>query len=59
MNWQTTWYYVNHSSDNPNVTAHSTGHPRVQKYITCRDIYRGEEILENYEEYTQQWKLDI
>ena len=34
MNWQTTWYYVNHSSDKPNVAAHSTGHPRVQKYIS-------------------------
>ena len=59
MNWQTTWYYVNHSSDNSNVAAHSTGHPRVQKYITLKDIYKGEEILEDYNGYTKEWKLDI
>tara|TARA_Y100000592_G_scaffold14477_1_gene20579 strand:+ start:752 stop:1252 length:501 start_codon:yes stop_codon:yes gene_type:complete len=59
MNWQTTWYYVNHSEDNPNVSANSTGHPRVLKYIALRDIYEGEEILENYNGYTSQWKLDI
>jgi hypothetical protein len=41
------------------VAAHSTGHPRVQKYITLRDIYKGEEILEDYNGYTKEWKLDI
>ena len=56
MNWQTTWYFVNHSLENPNVSVHSTGHPRVFKYITLRDIYEGEEILENYNEHTSAWR---
>ena len=56
LNWQTTWYFVNHSLENPNVSVHSTGHPRVFKYITLRDIYEGEEILENYNEHTSAWR---
>lgn len=58
MNWQTNWFFVNHSYE-PNVDTISMKHPRKMKYVSNRDIKIGEEILEDYNGFTETWKLDI
>ncbi len=55
LNWQTTWFFQNHST-NPNVIMETTSNPRLFKYYAIRDITEGEELLEDYGDYTDSWK---
>tara|TARA_B110000977_G_scaffold57399_1_gene77911 strand:- start:330 stop:818 length:489 start_codon:yes stop_codon:yes gene_type:complete len=54
LNWQTTWFFQNHS-DNPNVDGFATDNPRLFKFITNRDIKKGEELFDNYDGYVKEW----
>jgi SET domain-containing protein len=55
LNWQTNWFFQNHS-DNPNVNTFPTDNPRIFEFITDRDIEEGEELLENYDDYSYKWE---
>ena len=59
MNFQSTWYFSNHS-DNANTDSYATDNPRVYKFITNRDIEKGEELFDDYDsdEYLVNW-LDV
>ena len=53
LNWQSNWFFQNHST-NPNVDAEVMG-LRDFKYITNRDVKKGEELFENYLDYIDDW----
>ena len=55
LNWQTNWFFQNHS-DNPNVNTFPTDNPRIFKFIADRDIKEGEELFENYDDYSYKWE---
>ena len=58
MNWQTTWYFCNHSVK-PSVSIFSIdNNPRLFRYIANRDIECDEELYENYHDFMVAWKLD-
>ena len=47
-------------SDNANTDSYATDNPRVYKFITNRDIEKGEELFDDYDsdEYLVKW-LDV
>ena len=53
LNWQSNWFFQNHST-NPNVDVEVMG-LRDFKYITNRDVEKGEELFENYLDYIDDW----
>ncbi len=59
MNFQSTWYFSNHS-DNANTDSYATDDPRVYRFITNRDVQKGEELFDNYDskEILVNW-LDV
>jgi len=51
LNYQSTWFFQNHS-ETPNLDwTHGVGRDFV--YIANRDIKEGEELLENYD--SNEW----
>jgi hypothetical protein len=53
LNWQTTWYFVNHSNK-PNLKYSRL--PVSPTYTTLRDIKEDEELLEDYNETSTIYK---